>query len=189
MEQSDEILSLLASRGDREAIQTIYRRYYPLMLNFGLKYYDNPALVRDCIQDLFVRLCLHPAILGGTRSLRSYLLVSLRNLMMDAIRDSHPGDVSLSDFTPRFTDIEEFRQFESEGVSDDEMRARQRLTRILNELSPNQKMILYLYYVRDLSHKDIADIMDIKPQSSMNLLSRTIIRIRKMMNLFILFYI
>lgn len=188
LDSSDEILCKLASRGDKEAMQAIYTRYYSLMLNFGLKYCDDAEIVRDCIQDMFLKLLCHPSILGSTRSLRSYLLISLRNQLFDFMRN-HEQKISLEDLNPQFVDLEEFLQFESEGISDEEVNERKRLMMVLKELNANQRMALYLHYVRDLSHKEISDILDINPQSSMNLLYRSLTKLRKLLKLMILMYL
>lgn len=52
----------------------------------------------------------------------------------------------------------------------------------INTLSSQQKQILYLFYIKDLSHKEISAILDITPQSSMNALSKAIRKIRTLVN-------
>ena len=51
--------------------------------------------------------------------------------------------------------------------------------RAISRLSGRQREILYLYYVKELSHQEISAILGMNPQSSKNLLSRTLARLRE----------
>lgn len=51
----------------------------------------------------------------------------------------------------------------------------------LKTLSSKQQEILYLYYIRDLSHEEIAELLNINYQSSKNLLFRSITKLREML--------
>lgn len=48
-----------------------------------------------------------------------------------------------------------------------------------SELSPHQQEIIYLYYVNELKHEDIAEILEINYQSSKNLLFRSLSKLKK----------
>lgn len=56
-----------------------------------------------------------------------------------------------------------------------------RLLEAISQLSPNQKTVLYLRYVEDLSYKEIADAMKMNIQSSMNLSSRALAKLRSLL--------
>lgn len=53
------------------------------------------------------------------------------------------------------------------------------LAKAISRLSGRQREILYLYYVKELSHQEISAILGMNPQSSKNLLSRTLARLRE----------
>ena len=72
--QSDEILWSLYLKGDKEALEQIYRRYYPLLLNYGCRLSANQDLVQDCIQNLFIKLMSKSRNLSATPSVKGYLL-------------------------------------------------------------------------------------------------------------------
>lgn len=48
-----------------------------------------------------------------------------------------------------------------------------------SRLSPHQQEIIYLYYVNELKHEDIAEILGINYQSSKNLLFRSLSKLKK----------
>ena len=57
------------------------------------------------------------------------------------------------------------------------------LMKALTKLSPHQREIIYLYYVNELGHNEIAGILGINYQSSKNLLSRTLRKLRRWFSL------
>ncbi|WP_196069797.1 RNA polymerase sigma factor, partial [Bacteroides thetaiotaomicron] len=65
--------------------------------------------------------------------------------------------------------------------NDEDMQLSKQLLKALSSLPSNQKTILYLRFVKELSHKEIAEIMNINVQSSMNLVSRALIKLRSLM--------
>ena len=62
--------------------------------------------------------------------------------------------------------------------NDHDLQLARRLLEAISQLSPNQKTVLYLRYVQELSYKEIADVMDMNIQSSMNLSSRALAKLR-----------
>ena len=49
----------------------------------------------------------------------------------------------------------------------------------VNQLPNIQREAIYLLYIKGLSHKEIAAMMNINPQSSMNIISRALTNLRK----------
>ena len=82
---SDEILWSLYLKGDKEALEQIYRRYYPLLLNYGCRLSANQDLVQDCIQNLFIKLMSKSRNLSDTPSVKGYLLKAFRNNLLDSL--------------------------------------------------------------------------------------------------------
>lgn len=52
-------------------------------------------------------------------------------------------------------------------------------------MTARQKEAVYLRYIMELSYEDISVLMDMSVQSLRNLLSRTMLKIRKIMPIFI----
>ena len=40
-----------------EVLELSYKTHYNLLFNYGLKFINDPALIEDLIQDIFVKLC------------------------------------------------------------------------------------------------------------------------------------
>ena len=176
---SDKELVRLASAGDMKAIEVLYSRHYELLLNFGMKYFSDIDFVKDCIQDLFVKLICSPHRFRDVMCARSWLLFSLRNIIYDRLKALKPH-CSLDELP--FIDMNEeyFLTTIDEGTGDEDIARRKRVMGVFGQLSGNQRMAIYLKYAKGLSHKEVAAIFDINEQSSMNMISRAIAKIRRL---------
>lgn len=54
--KEDAELWVLLIKGDKLALEIMYRRYFPHLLNYGHTISTNEELIKDCIQDLFVNV-------------------------------------------------------------------------------------------------------------------------------------
>ncbi len=182
-ELTDMELIRMASAGNMSAIGAVYRRHYPLMLNFGMKYYADAEFVKDCIQDLFVKLICGPGAFRYVEFVRPYLLVSLKNIMFDRLKVIKPySRLEELPFMTLDEDIVAISQIE--GLDDEQVKGRRNLVNAFKLLGGNQRMAVYLHFVRGLSHKEVAALLDMNVQSSRNLLARAIAKLRK--NMFML---
>lgn len=164
--------------GNLRALEILYKRHYALLLNYGLKFCQDIELAKDCIQDVFVKLHKSKE-LSQAVSPRAYLLRALRNTLYDNLLLSKET-TSLDEFAFHISESHDL--FEQLFLKNDEdMQLSKQLLKALSSLPSNQKTILYLRFVKELSHKEIAEIMNINVQSSMNLVSRALIKLRSLM--------
>lgn len=175
---SDKELWNLLLNGNKHVLETIYKRHYDLLLNYGVKIYPDEELIKDCIQDVFVKI--HTSThLNPTQSVKSYLLKSLKNILYDRLATlKDTADIEEYTFQLRIEDSMLQKLFDK---NDADFILGKKLIKAYSSLSENQKQIIYLRYIKELSYKEIAEILDITPQSSMNLLSRTLTKLRESM--------
>lgn len=157
-------------------LEEVYKSNYNLLYNYGLKFMANPVLIQDFIQEIFIRLCKR-STLQDISDIKVYLLRAMRNMVYDHHATAYEN-VSVDEM--EFMLPEDTEAFESFFFSrdDEEVKQYRLLLKHINALPPQQKQILYLFYVKGLSHKEIAEILDINPQSSMNSLYKSVQRLR-----------
>lgn len=172
--------------GEKDILEVFYNKYYNLLLNYGLKIYSDEDFIKDCIQDLFVKL-YKSSFLKPTPYVRSYLLKAMKNIIHDKAVDKS-NKISIEDnfSDPGITDSELDQLFEKD---DAELKLSKQLLNIYQGLPKNQKMVIYLRYIKGFSYNEISEIMEIAPQSSMNLVSRALSNIRKHMINVLLFFL
>lgn len=181
IEQTDDAtLWYLLIEGNRKALEVIYQRYYSLLLNYGLKCTPDRELIKDCIHDLFIHLYQNKQISIDNISVRAYLLRALKNNLLNKLvgqeRERESLDTSLFEIP---TDENLFERMFPQN--DRDFILARHLLKAITQLPPHQKTVLYLRYVKELSHKEIAAIMDINEQSSMNLTNRALLKLRSLM--------
>lgn len=175
---SDSTLWDLFLKGDMTALSVLYKEHYNLLVNFGMKYCPEKEFVKDCIQDTFVKICSSNR-LSSTAYVRSYLLTALKNTISDKLSGSRLADDLDEHFFEMYIDDSGLQELFRED--DEALRLSRRLVEAYGSLRGNQRMALYLRYVRGLSYKEISAVLNIHSQSSMNLVSRALASLRSRM--------
>jgi len=172
--------------GKKDSLEIIYRKYYDLLFNYGLKIHYEEDLIKDCIQDLFVKLYKSDS-LKPTANVRSYLLRAMKNIINDRLTAKQNSTISIDDnhFEMSISDNDLEAIFDK---NDEDLLLSRKLLDTYNNLPKNQKMVIYLRFIKGFSYKEIADIMEINKQSSMNLLSRALSNIRSKISKLYLFF-
>ncbi len=174
-----KLWGLLNGTDRRMALSVLYQRHYELLYNYGMKCCGDEELVKDCIQDVFVKL--HQGkVLAPEVTVRAYLLRAFHNAFLDQQQvNGRYQDVFLEDDL-QIPDSKDFFE-DTFALSDEDIRYAKMLRDAIQSLSPNQKRLLYLHYVRKLSYKEIADAMGISVQSSMNLNNRALTKLKSIL--------
>ena len=164
----------LFCNGNKTALSFFYKKYYNLLYNYGLKLLDNPLQIQDFIQDIFYKLCKsNPKEINNPKV---YLLKAMRNEVYDYYT-SFKETISIEEIP--FAVPEEAHVFDAFFNKDDEeVEQWKSVLEAIKALPDQQKQVLYLYYIKELSHKEIGEILGINPQSSMNTLAKSIKKLR-----------
>lgn len=160
--------------GNKLSFEHLYNTYYSHLLAYAGKFLDDPVLVQECIQDLFVKLWHNRSNLGRPASVKHYLLKSLRNLAFNKLnaqqKVKHIGGIDdFSAFNLVFDDPRSLTAAQPLSAA---------LQRKINELTPRQKEIIYLFYVEDLSYDEIAEILQVNKGGAYKLLYRALESLR-----------
>ncbi len=175
---SDPDLWRALTGGDKPALEALYRRYFVSLLNYGKAFGADEELVKDCIQDLFIKIYRNKE-LPAVRFVKSYLFRALRNGLWDK-QESAVRKVPLEEmeFEIRIEDTELAALFTG---NDDDLRLSRQLKNALAHLTANQRNAIYLYYIQEFSWAETAAILKITPHSAMNLVGRAVIRLYELM--------
>lgn len=157
----------------------LYDKQVDSLFAFGTKFTSDRELIKDCIQDVFVKLYTKKEELDSIGNIESYLYVSLRNRINDEFRrNSRNCDDDVDENMIKFIcDNSEALSLEKR---EEENNRNTRLVRFIKSLSPRQRQIINLYYIEHRKYDDICRIMGINYQSVRNLMHRSIIRLRSM---------
>lgn len=157
-----------------EHLDTLYS--YALHLDFD----EHTAM--DAIHDVFYKLCTHHSSLNEINNLKSYLLRSLRNRLIDIKRISWENTVQLT----THDNMQDILPFQLQVTIEDELimkedaeEIRLKVENVLNRLTDRQREIVYLRYIKEQSYEEIAEIMQISIASCRNLISKSLTKLKE----------
>lgn len=160
------------SKGREHGLFELYDLYSPQLLAFGKKR-ANKDVAKDALQETFAALWSSRLRLGKTDSPKNYLFATYRRKLVGMLDEQKKYvDVDQADIDLPATD-----------TLDDESSIK--IQPLLEQLSSNQKEIIYLKYYQGMDYDEIAEILDMNYQSARNLMSRAIKSIRSKISLFL----
>jgi RNA polymerase sigma factor (sigma-70 family) len=164
--------------GDLQAYSTLFKIYYPLLHNYGLKLSNyNEQLTEDCLQDFFLYIYDHRENLSDLDAIKPYLYVSFRRSLFRAIKKASKT-INYDENENTFVDFN-FSTEDAMIQQEIDTLKQKNLAKHLNELPNRQKEVLYLKYYSDLNTDDIAKVLEINYQSVLNLIHKGIKKLRQ----------
>lgn len=147
--------------GDERTFRMLYRRHVPALYRFALRMLDgveDDAL--DCVQDGWVRAVEALQGFEWRSSLRTWLIAIVRNRCRECHRARRRGpwssvDLDLATAPPVHRPV-----------------ARIDLEAAIAALPPGYREVLLLHDVEQCTHREIADLLGIRPGTSKSQLSR-----------------
>lgn len=174
-ELSFDVLRNRLGTGDEAAFERIFRRLSEPVFRFVCGMVQDEALAHDITQDTFAKLWSIRDRMDTVDSLRAYVFQMARNRVYnhqrdEAVRRDHEQDVrdAYPDASPPAPD---------ETLDADLLRSL--LERWIAELPDRQREALTLRRQKDLSHDEIAEIMDVSPNTVNNHIVRAMRTLRE----------
>ena len=76
-------------KGDRDAFEFIYRKYFPGLYTLAMRYIKNSQDAEDILQQVFLKFWQIRGSLNPSANARGYLYSMLKNSVMNFIRDKN----------------------------------------------------------------------------------------------------
>ena len=162
--------------GNNKAYEQLFLRYADFMLAYGLKFTTNRELVKDAIQNVFMRIISGHEHIGDTDNVKAYLMASLRREVTVSIR--HQNMLSLDNEEPRFNMLPMVAEVDRIEDSEEKKQLIFLLNKAITRLTLRQQEAIYLRYIQELPMKEVSTMLDMNYQSTRNLLHRAITKLR-----------
>jgi len=118
------------------------------------------ADTRDILQEVFYKIAKNPAVLNGVRDRRSFLIRLAHNSAVDLMRQRQSRENRHNRFSAESSAI-----FEPSSEAD-EQTFREELSRALNDLPEDQRIVVHLKLWENLTFEAIAEILDISANTA-----------------------
>jgi len=171
--------------GDKEAFASIYQSEVNSLLKYGLKITKSVQLIEDAIQDLFIEIWQKRDRLSETDHIRKYLLVSFRRKLIHNIQKTEKKY-----FSEELGEGEYVNEDSPEDmwIDFEDFSAKKELLEVaVKQLSQRQKEIIHLKYGEGLDYPEISEMMGISYQSSRNLLTGALKKLKEFLPVVIFF--
>ena len=160
-------------QGDEEAFRQLYEQYADLLYGYGMKIAGDDTLVTEAIQSLFVYIFEKRETCAAPQSIPAYLCVSLRHMIVKSLDEvgtsEYQFDLEIDIETAIIRSELEKEQLEV-------------LQKELNNLTKQQREVLYLKYYKKMSPEEIAQVMGLTSRTVYNTTHMAISSLRERMS-------
>lgn len=177
LDAEDQTVQLLSNfiEGDVSAFSKLYDTHVSMLYNYGYRLTTDVELLKDCIQEVFIKIYNKRTELHSVLNFKSYLFISLKNKLCDESRKR----VNLSDVSVEELNVVACDNIEKEYIANEKENSDNIfLTKLLDQLSPRQRNAITLYYIEEKKYEDICVMMDMNYQSVRNLIHRGLLKLR-----------
>ena len=155
-------LAKLCARGDETARRELYTKYAAYLYALCIRYVGDRDEARDLMHDSIIKIFDTIGKYRPTGSLKSWCSRITVNLVIDSMRKKKRFETVCLDQT---------KENVPEPQKDDILKIpKTELMRMVGELPQTKRVVFNLYCVEGYSHKDIAQMLDIKEKTSSSLL-------------------
>jgi len=169
--------------GNRQALKRLYERYVGYATAISLRYVPEREETRDVLQDSFVKILtsIDHFEYRGEGSLKSWVSRIVANRAIDHLkqqsRTTFLSEVAEEPEAPHICHDDD--EPEVSDIPPDV------LTAMIGQLPPGYRLVLNLYVFEQLSHKEIAQRLGIKPDTSASQFLRAKKRLAQMIKSYI----
>ncbi|MDR2824480.1 MAG: sigma-70 family RNA polymerase sigma factor [Prevotellaceae bacterium] len=156
IENSDSELIAACKRDEMWAKKALYERFAPAMLSVCTRYCGSRDVARDALQDAFIKVFTKIAEFRGDGNFEGWLRRIFVTTALERFR--YRREIPLDDELSETIENKDFSVFEKLSADD--------LHKIISELPDPCRTVFNLYAVEDYSHREIAEMLNIKEVTS-----------------------
>lgn len=155
---SDEQLARMVQDGDTDKFGVLMERYQAKLFRYGKKFLSDRDNIEDVVQDVFIKTYQNINSFDVSQRFSPWIYRIAHNTYINAIKKSITGPLYLFDFDTIISHtvvedpiVREREQQEIKEIAD----------KGLSLIEAKYREILILYYIEELSYKEISEILHI----------------------------
>lgn len=158
-EQEDEIIAALVQSGQSILFGILVKRYEEKMRRYARKFLSNDDDKKDIVQEIFIKAYINIKSFDTKRKFSSWLYRIAHNELVNNLKKKNKSFLplfNLDTFSPHY-------YFNNDKVNEkiDRKNTMKLIDKCFDELNVKYKEPIILYYLENLSYKEIADVMSI----------------------------
>ncbi|MCD7977635.1 MAG: RNA polymerase sigma-70 factor [Tannerellaceae bacterium] len=149
-----------AVENKKEEYSEIYRIYFPRLVRFSQTYLSSPEEAENIVQDIFLYLWEHPALLASLKNRNAFLFTMVKNRCIDHLRNRMLlQNLSEVDEKELKFKLYSLQSFEENNLSETEIESI--IQEAIDSLPERCREIFILSRLQGLKHKQIAEQLHI----------------------------
>ncbi|HEV8677401.1 MAG TPA: RNA polymerase sigma factor [Candidatus Paceibacterota bacterium] len=155
---TDEDAARLVQKGDRERFGILVERYEEKLLRYGRKFLSRSEDIEDIVQEVFMSCYQNLQSFDTTQKFSPWIYRIAHNAFVNGLRKQKRSPLVFVDFDallahPVYEDPVPLEREQTE--------VKKMIEKCLDTLSPKYREVLALYYLEELSYKEISDIIQV----------------------------
>jgi len=154
----------------------IFDEHYAGLVDFAMWYTQDSAAAEDIVQTVFINVWEKKDDLLQKPNLKYYLFRAVKNRCLNYLRDTAKlATEELNDFQTSDSEPSAIEQINQKELS-------QNIDRWINELPPACRRVFVLSRKEEMSHKEIAELLDISTKTIENQITKALKYLRMKIN-------
>lgn len=166
--------------GDKQALFSLYNDLYFHLIRFGLKLNPDDELAKDCVNQIFLNIWDRRDRLPEVANVRSYLLTTLRNVILDEIaRRNRMNSAIQKKILEEDIDELSYEEIIIRMQHDEELK--KKLQNALKQLTPKQIELVQLRFFEGLPYEEIARLKSQTVKTAYNTIYDAVKTLRRLL--------
>jgi len=157
---NERLLLTAISRGDEAAFEKLFDYYSPKVYHIAGQFTHSSEISKDIVQDVFMKVWLRREMLSQVEDMASWLFILTRNLCINALNRMALAETRSRELAGHLPFSEENTE-RSLDLKDMEDLIHQALALVTDQ----QRRVFELARLKGLSREEIADEMDLSPNT------------------------
>ncbi len=149
-----------------------------MLLRYGVRLVQDEVEAEDSVQELFCYLYEKRTQLSIVTRVQPYLFLSYRRRLLQKVSEKR----SFKELTEQSDKMMHLSREDLIIEEENQIQLSKYMGAILEEITPNQREVIYLRYYANLSNKEIAQVLSMRHQSILNILYRTFKKLRTLVS-------
>jgi RNA polymerase sigma factor (sigma-70 family) len=157
--ESESILAMAASRGDREALETLLRRNWPWLKGMALAKTYRADKADDILQEICIKVIDNIRTLKEPERFKPWLATIARREIVNCWREQSKESQLMHEMAKH----EELKLHQNDGKTQDRWSEEtcETILAALKRLPEKYQEVFMLKYIKDYSYAEIAEALDI----------------------------
>ncbi|MFO7791153.1 MAG: RNA polymerase sigma factor [Bacteroidales bacterium] len=165
-------------KGDQQSQRMLYEALYNKMLGACMRYSRDPGEAKDLVQDGFIKVFKKIKTYNCKGSLEGWIRRLIINNAIDQLRKNKKMLFSFEEESG-IDNMEDTKDEDDEDKKLLQLKA-EKIVELIQKLSPAYQAVFNMYVIENMSHKEIAEKLNISVGSSKSNLSKAKVRLRKL---------